>query len=92
MYAAKQYQRQKRTNQRGYTKGANMKIKKILATIYGKISLSSITRIGSGSLDLRMCQAKHNGDQTEEHIYHNHDNVLNVEAAKRKDNMAHQIS
>lgn len=29
-----------------------------------------------------MFQAKHNDDQTEVHIYHNHGNVLFVEAAK----------
>lgn len=30
-----------------------------------------------------MFQAKHNDDQTEEHIFHNHDNALPVEAAIR---------
>lgn len=42
---------------------------------------NKLTKIDSDCSGQCNFQAKHNGDQTEEHICHNHDNVLSVEAA-----------
>lgn len=40
----------------------------------------TLTKIGNGFLDRYTFQAKHNDDQTEEHIFHSHGNALSVEA------------
>lgn len=40
----------------------------------------ALTKTGNGFLDRYMFQARHNDDQTGEHICHSHGNALSVEA------------